>query len=85
MVTHANLCFFQMFLWEWFSALASKLTEFPEVVIEEVVFLDGSRRMRPSNTFKNWACRWLNVNQYLDKSSMNVIDKREAFCFRPYS
>lgn len=36
-------------------------------------------------TYKPRAWRWLNTKQASNKSMEKVIDKAEAFCFRPYS
>lgn len=55
------------------------------VGIEEMVSLDVSIGMRASNTYKPRTWRWLNAKQATNKSFAKVIDKNEAFCFRPYS
>lgn len=63
-----------------FSAFALKLRKYPEFVMEETVCLDGSRRMRPSNLAKV-----AHIKQALSKSLAKVIERQEAFCFKPYS
>lgn len=85
MVKHVDSCSLQMFLWEWFSTLTPKLTEFSTVVMEEAVFSDGSRGIRPSNSYKPPVYRWLNVKQAFYKSLADVIGKDHSFCFRTYS
>lgn len=56
-------------------ALAPKLVEF----LEEVVFLDGSRRIRPSNTYNPWSWRWIKSKVGLERVPAKVIDKEEVF------
>lgn len=51
-MTHVNLCFLHMF-----SLVAPKFEEFPEVVMEELILLDGLRGTRPLNTYKPQAWR----------------------------
>lgn len=45
----------------------------------------GSRGMRPSNTYKPRAQRWLNAKQSVNKSHVNLINKEEGFCSGPIS
>lgn len=71
------------FLWEWFFVLALK--RWSTHRMEEEVFLDGSRGMGPSNTYKPRTWRWLNAKHALNKLLEKAINKDEAFCFRPYS
>lgn len=61
----------------------SKLMVYLEVVTQEALSQDALRRMRPSNTYKPQAWRWLKDKQDVNKSLAKVIDKEEAFCFRP--
>lgn len=56
-----RLVLLQMFLWEQLSILALNSMEYPDGLMEETMFLDGFRRMRPSNTHKPRAWRWLNA------------------------
>lgn len=55
--------------------------EYPEVILEEVVSPDDSMRLRPLNTYKPQALRWLNAKQVANKSPVKAINKEEAFCF----
>lgn len=68
-----RLLFRLVLLWEQLSALALGLMESPEVVMEEVVYQDGWRRMRPSNIYKPRAWRCLNAKQAATKSLAKVI------------
>lgn len=45
-VTHVDSCFLQMFVWEPFSIVASKLMEYLEVAMEEAACQEGSRSLR---------------------------------------
>lgn len=54
--------------------------------MEYVMCQDGSRRLRPSNTYNPRAWRWLNIKQAAAKKCLvKAINREEAFCFRPYS
>lgn len=67
--------------------LAPKLMEFLTIVMEEVVFSDWVRGMRPSNTYLPKAWRWLNTEHASDNPLAKVIEKENAsasFCI-PYS
>lgn len=84
-VKHVDSCFLQIFLWERFSTLTPKPMEFSTVLMEEVVFSDGSRGIRPSNSYKPRAWRWPNTKQAFNNSLVEVIGKDHSFCFRTYS
>lgn len=50
-VKHADLCFFQMFLWERFPMIAHKLMDFSMGTMEEVMFpmaLEGQDPQTPT-------------------------------------
>lgn len=68
-----------------FCIIASKPMEFLVMVMEETVFPDGSIRMRSSTIYKPLAWRSLNAKQASNKPPVKVIDKEDAFCFKPYS
>lgn len=73
-----DLCFLHMFLRERFSTVAFKPMEFLAVKMEEAVFPDYWRGMRPFNTYNPQAWRWLNAKQASNKSLVKVIDKEDA-------
>lgn len=52
---------------------------------EEAVFSDGLRGMRPSNTYKPQPLKWQKAKHTSNKSIEKVIDKENAFGFKPYS
>lgn len=62
-VIHVDSCFLQMFVWERFFILASKLVDYLKVAMEEAACQNSSRRLRPSNTYKPRACRWVYKKQ----------------------
>lgn len=68
-----------MFLWERSPTITPKPMEFPMGTMEEVVFQDGSKGTKPSNTYKSRAWRWLNAKQATNKSLEKVIDKEDGF------
>lgn len=74
-----------MFLWERFPSNVPKPMVFVVIVIEETILEDGSRGTRLSNTYKPRAWRWFNTKQHAKKSIINILNKEESFCFKPYS
>lgn len=65
---HMASCFLQKFLLELLSDLVPKPMEYLEVVMNEAMCQDGSRRMTPSSTYRPRARRWLNAKQATNKS-----------------
>lgn len=61
------------------SLVAPKLMKFPAILMEKMILSDGSRGIRPSNTCKPRALRWLNAKQAANKSLVELIDKKEGF------
>lgn len=54
--------------------------------MEKARFSDASRGMKPSNTYKPRALRWLNGKQAASKSLVKAIDKEGGvLLFCPYS
>lgn len=62
MVTYVNTSFLQIFLYERFSGIAPRLTEFDEVTIVEVV-VRGERKRKKSHPYMPRAWRWDGVKQ----------------------
>lgn len=50
MVMHADYIFLQMFIWERFLMIASKLVEFSIMVTKDVSQADGSKKMKTKGT-----------------------------------
>lgn len=75
----------QMFLWWRLSLIVPKSIEFPAVVMEEVIMVDGFTGTCLSNTYKPREWRWLNDKQSASKPLFKVIDKEEGSFFRRYS
>lgn len=55
------------------------------MVMEEVLLVDDSKKMKASHTHKPRAWRWLNMKPLASKSLVKVLGKEENFCFHPYS
>lgn len=51
-MTHVDLSFLQIFIWEWFSVVVPKPVKYPEVVKEKTRFSNGSSGMKPSTIYK---------------------------------
>lgn len=55
--------------------VASKPIEYPSLAMEEMVYFDGSRRVKPSDAYRSWAWLWLNVRHGAYKSLAEIADK----------
>lgn len=80
-VMHADSSFLQVFIWERFPTIVSKLIEFLTVVTKEVMQANDSKKIKSSGTHKPRAWRWLNTKPLASKS-LKVMDKKESFCSR---
>lgn len=87
-IWHSDVCrlVLPMFFLERFPSIAPKLMESPTLVIEEMILVDASRGIRPCNTYKTQAWRWVNIKQPAKRSLVKMTYKKEGvLCFRPYS
>lgn len=55
--------------------VASKPIEYPSLAMEEMVYFDGLRRVKPSDAYRSWAWLWLNVRHGAYKSLAEIADK----------
>lgn len=82
-VTHAGTSFQQIFLWKQFGALVPQLTEYPVTVPGKVLSVDGSRRTKADDVFREWVLRWFDVKHVANKSLTKVLTKRGAITWDP--
>lgn len=79
-ITHADICFLQMFLLAKFGGIALRLVELKAMEKVEVV-VRGARKQRKSAPYITRSWRWTRVKCAENKSLLNVIDEEEFhFC-----
>lgn len=85
-VSYANTSFLQLFMWERFKTLGSKLAEFDDTVeMVEIEEVNGVVKLVPAKPIKMRAERWSNLKQHKSKELLKYIDLEKHLVFRPYT